>query len=289
MEEVPLGGARHWVEFPDPQASGRDPDVVVRADLTWLTSRWTCIFAAGCPGVRADQPDDGCCAWGAHYSDEADRARTERMATKLTERQWQHRGQGRAGGVIEDDGDGALRTRIVDGACIFLNRPGFPGGAGCALHLLAAEQGVPVTQTKPDVCWQLPIRRSFEELQRPDGTTAHIVVLAEYDRRGWGSGGHDLDWFCTGAPRAHVGSRPVYESARDELIALIGGTAYEVLREHCRARESALAQLAGAGLPIVGLAPHAADPQPAAGVRRPLTTAHDSGTRAKARGPQTGR
>ena len=23
------------------------------------------------------------------------------------------------------------KTRVVDGACIFLNRPGFPGGAGC--------------------------------------------------------------------------------------------------------------------------------------------------------------
>jgi GNAT superfamily N-acetyltransferase len=29
----------------------------------------------------------------------------------------------------------------VAGACIFLNRPGFPGGAGCALHTLALREG----------------------------------------------------------------------------------------------------------------------------------------------------
>ena len=32
-------------------------------------------------------------------------------------------------------------TRLVDGACIFLNRPGFAGGEGCALHLAAVEAG----------------------------------------------------------------------------------------------------------------------------------------------------
>jgi|GEM_PF-3042707 len=34
-------------------------------------------------------------------------------------------------GALTDD---RSNTRTVDGACVFLNRPGFPGGAGCALH-----------------------------------------------------------------------------------------------------------------------------------------------------------
>ena len=46
-EEVPLGFAREWVEFADPA----DPEHVVRADLTWLTSAWTCIYGRGCAGV----------------------------------------------------------------------------------------------------------------------------------------------------------------------------------------------------------------------------------------------
>jgi len=39
------------------------------------------------------------------------------------------------GGVFAD----ATRsnTRVIDKTCIFLNRPGFEGGAGCALHLAA--------------------------------------------------------------------------------------------------------------------------------------------------------
>jgi len=58
LQEVPLDFAREWVEFPDPA----DPDHVVRADLTWLTSAWTCIFGRGCAGVVAGRPGDGCCS-----------------------------------------------------------------------------------------------------------------------------------------------------------------------------------------------------------------------------------
>lgn len=258
MVERPLGGPRHWLEFPDPGQDGRDPEVVYRADLTWLTSRWTCIFGRGCPGVFADRPDDGCCTLGAHYSDDEDRLRTERQAERLTAEQWQYRDEGRADGVSELDADGEAKTRVVDGACVFLNRPDFTGGGGCALHLLAADLKVPITETKPDVCWQLPIRRSYQDVQRPDGTTFQLVEIAEYDRRGWGEGGHDLDWYCTTAPAAHTGTAPVYESCRAELVALMGQAAYDVLVEHCRAREAAMSEHTSRRLPVSGFAPHPA-------------------------------
>jgi hypothetical protein len=258
VEELPLGGARHWVEFPDPGEPAHDPEVVYRADLTWLTSRWTCIFGAGCRGIDASRPDDGCCTLGAHYADAEDRERIEGLAVQLTAGQWQYRSEGRGAGVSDTDADGEAKTRVVDGACIFLNRPGFARGAGCALHTLAADRGVPITQTKPEVCWQLPIRRSYRDVERPDGTHYQLVEIAEYDRRGWGEGGHDLDWYCTTAPAAHVGTVPVYVSCRDELVALIGLPAYEVLVEHCRAREAAMAALAARQLPLVGMAPHPA-------------------------------
>ena len=261
MVEVPLGGARHWVEFPDPGESGQDAQVHYRADLTWLTSNWTCIYGNGCQGIYADRPDDGCCTLGAHFADDEDRDRTTRLARRLTAKQWQHRRTGRADGVIEIDADGEPKTRVVDGACIFLNRPGFSGGAGCALHKLALDAGVPITQTKPDVCWQLPIRRTYEDVTRPDGTSLQVIVIAEYDRRGWGEGGHDLDWYCTTAPAAHVGTEPVFLSSRDELVELMGQAAYDVLSEHCRARQVALSALAARSLPLVGLAPHPAGGQ----------------------------
>ncbi len=262
VAELPLGGARHWVEFPDPQDTGRDPDVVFRADLTWLTSRWTCIFGAGCLGIYADRPDDGCCTLGAHYADAEDQARTERWARQLDDAGWQHRAEGMAQGVSDRDAEGEPKTRVVDGACIFLNRPGFAGGPGCALHVLARDLGEPITETKPEVCWQLPIRRSYADVTRPDGSTAQVVEIGEFDRRGWGEGGHDLDWYCTTATEAHHGREPVYVSSRDELVALMGQAAYDVLVEHCQAREQALAALVRRRLPLTGLAPHPADPAP---------------------------
>jgi hypothetical protein len=262
MMEMPLGGARHWLEFPEPGQPDGDPEVVYRADLTWLTSRWTCIFGRGCQGIYADRPADGCCTLGAHYADEEDQARTERLAAELSAEQWQLRAEGLERGVTELDADGEAKTRVVDGACLFLNRPGFAAGAGCALHLLARDRGVPVTDTKPDVCWQLPIRRSFQEVTRPDGTTFQLIEIAEYDRRGWGEGGHDLDWYCTTAPAAHVGAEPVYVSNRAELVALMGQAAYDILAEHCLTRDEALRALARRRLPLAGLAPHPAGRAP---------------------------
>jgi hypothetical protein len=38
--EVELDFAREWVEFYDPDF----PEHLIAADLTWLLSRWTCVF-----------------------------------------------------------------------------------------------------------------------------------------------------------------------------------------------------------------------------------------------------
>src|SRR5919206_1357749 len=162
--EVGLDFAREWVEFVDPA----DAEHVIRADLTWLLSSWTCIFARGCHGIVAGRADDGCCTHGAFFTDRADERRTKRFAAELSETTWQFYRQGRHRMVTIDtlEGKAARRTRTVDGACVFLNRPGFPGGAGCALHALALRTGRHPLETKPDVCWQLPIRRSQDWVDR---------------------------------------------------------------------------------------------------------------------------
>ena len=64
-----------------------------------------------------------------------------------------------------------------------------------------------------------------------------ISTLTEFDRRGWGSGGHDLHWWCTSSPDAHVGTEPMYVSYAAELTELIGQDAYDRLVELCVARE----------------------------------------------------
>jgi hypothetical protein len=237
VSETPLDGARLWLEFPDPETDpeaepGTAPVQVFRCDLTWLTSSWTCIFGRGCPGIYADRPDDGCCTLGAHFADADDEKRVRTAVKRLTAQQWQLRAASRTGGWTETDPDGVRKTRVVDEACIFLNRPGWSGGAGCALHVLAQAEGREPLQLKPDVCWQLPLRRLYREVERPDGTTYLEVTLAEYDRRGWGAGGHDLSWYCSANPQAHVGAEPVFRSLRAQIVELIGLKAYEVLAAH---------------------------------------------------------
>jgi hypothetical protein len=233
VPEVPLDFPREWLEFTDPADAGR----VFRCDLTWLTSRWTCIFGRGCGGISADMPDAGCCTLGAHFSDKDDRARVRKWADRLTPQDWQHHAAAKREGILMKDPEGSKQTRVVDGACIFLNRPGFDGPGGCALHALAAREGVSPVVTKPDVCWQLPLRRTFETVERPDGIEVEVVGIGEYDRRGWGPGGHDLHWYCSSNTEAHVAAQPVYLTEHDALVELMGAAAYAVLVAACEVRE----------------------------------------------------
>ena len=230
MPEVEPLFPRAWVEFLDPA----DEEQVFRCDLTWLTSSWTCIFGRGCQGIYAERPDDGCCTLGAHFADDDDEQRVAGYVEQLTPADWQHHTAGRRRWVETDD-DGARKTRVRDGACIFLNRPGFAGGAGCALHGLALRTGVHFVQTKPDVCWQLPIRRTYRTVERPDDTSYLEISIGEYERSGWGPGGHDLDWYCSSNTEAHVGVEPVYVSSAVELVELMGQPAYDELVRHCEA------------------------------------------------------
>jgi hypothetical protein len=242
--EIGLDFARDWVEFADPA----DAEQIFRCDLTWLTSRWSCIFGAGCHGIVPGRAADGCCSHGAFYSGRADEKRVRQFAAELTPDVWQYHKKGQKG-ITEVD-DGKRRTRRVDDACIFLNRPGFAGGMGCALHSLALKTGRHPLETKPDVCWQLPIRRTFEWIERPDETKILQVTIGEYDRRGWGPGGHDLTWWCTSSPEAHGGGDRVYVSYGPELTELMGPAAYAELVRHCERRLAS-------STPV---APHPADP-----------------------------
>ncbi|GAB3355088.1 hypothetical protein [Modestobacter lapidis] len=260
--EVGLDFAREWVEFPDPA----DAHHRVRADLTWLTSAWTCVYGRGCAGVVAGRADDGCCNHGAFFTDDDDLGRVGAAVAELTDVDWQHAGRWRddwtePDTLTEPEPDGpdapgepagqALRTRVVDGACVFLNRPGWPAGAGCALHAMALRQGRHPLETKPDVCWQLPVRREQEWVHRPDGTRVLVSTIGEFDRRGWGPGGHDLHWWCTGSPDAHVSPEPLVHTYAAELTELLGAPAYAELRRLVEARLDR-------GL----VAPHPASPRP---------------------------
>ncbi|MBK9178173.1 MAG: hypothetical protein IPM45_01135 [Acidimicrobiales bacterium] len=227
MRDTEPRDLHEWVSFDDPHEAR-----TWVFDLTFLASSWTCVFGAGCPGVLtgpAPELEHGCCSYGAHFTDDADHDRVAAAAATLTPDLWQLQHVARRrDGFARRRKDGSWRTRLVDDACIFLNRPGFPGGAGCALHRAALERGLPPLDLKPDVCWQLPLRRvdSVDEL-------GHVTsTIREWKRRDWGEGGDHFHWWCTDAPDAFVGHHPVYVTMRDELVAMVGDEVYALLAGH---------------------------------------------------------
>lgn len=236
------GPTREWVTFEDPKEEGRSWQI----DVTFLLSSWECIFGCGCQGVLtgpAPELVQGCCSYGAHFSDRKDRDHVVRTAKLLTADEWQFIEAGHKKGIYaksgkDEDGKQEWRTRLVDDACIFLNRPGFPAGPGCALHVHGMRHGKHHSDLKPEVCWQLPLRRLDEEQE--DGTV--ISTLSEFGRDGWGEGGEDFAWWCTEAPEAFVGSEPVYVSLREELRKMLGRKLYERVSEYLDTRRTTAAR-----------------------------------------------
>jgi hypothetical protein len=238
--------ARDWVEFVNPDNS----EEIFKCDITWLTSYWQCIYGNGCCGIDADKPDAGCCSDGAYYTNKMDEERVLRSAKKLTKSEWQFYDQARDKSkknlnISEIGLDKDRKTRKINESCIFLNRvgyeaPGYTGKFGCALHHLANKEGSHPVDTKPDICWQLPLRRSWE-VREVGEKELTVVVIGEYERSAWGEGGADLDWYCTSNSEAHVGKVPVYQSSKIELIKMMGNAGYLELEKLCDSRMAAIA------------------------------------------------
>ena len=244
--EVAANFVRDWVEFENPA----NPEEIFKCDLTWLTSYWQCIYGNGCCGIDADKPDAGCCSDGAYYTGKEDEKRVFEAAKKLTRADWQFYDQARpkkVGGklqITEIGLDKDRKTKKIKDSCIFLNRvgyeaPGYTGSFGCALHHLALKEQVHFVDTKPDICWQLPIRRSWETREYGDEEIT-VVVIGEYTRTAWGEGGADFDWYCTSNSEAHVGRVPVYQSSEVELTKMMGPKGYAELVKLCDSRMAAI-------------------------------------------------
>jgi hypothetical protein len=102
------------------------------------------------------------------------------LAAMLAPGRFERHAEAGEGGIFSDDE--RTHTRVVDGACIFLNRPGFVGGAGCALHLAAIKAGESPIDWKPSVCWQLPIKVDWEA----GADDTEVATVRGWTRRDWG-------------------------------------------------------------------------------------------------------
>lgn len=218
-----LDDAHEWISIEDPHEQR-----TWVFDATYLMSNHRCIYGEGCEGVL-DEPAvelaQGCCSYGAHFVDDEDVQTVVKAFVRLDRRHMQHYDRAARDGFMKAESRAAgapTVTRIVDGACIFLNRPGFEGGVGCALHIGALDAGERPLDWKPNVCWQVPIR--LEHLTDDNG---HVISrLREWKRRDWGDGGADFAWWCTEDPEAFSGNEPVYRAARDEITELVGEEIY---------------------------------------------------------------
>jgi hypothetical protein len=219
---------REWVSIADPA----DDHVRYTFDVSFLLSSYTCIYGAGCEGIHpgTQDPAIGCCVHGAYLNDDDDADELVRLVEEEldpTTMQF-HRKALRKGVLVEDD-EGEVHTRVVQGGCIFANRSGFPAGEGCALHHLAVRRGEHVMTHKPTVCWQVPIHRTIDEQVANDGATLEVHTIAAYERGHWGDGGADFGWWCLDDETAFVARHPVYETMAAELRTMVGDAVYDEL------------------------------------------------------------
>lgn len=220
-----------------------------RFEREFLESNWTCLFGKGCRGILeepAEELNQGCCSLGAHFGDgpagEGEAMTVAAYAAMLSPEQFEYHSAARE--TAPSNGSEAppinifgdkdrTHTRVVDGACIFLNRPGFAGGEGCALHIAAVEAGESPTDWKPSVCWQLPLRVDWQEV---DATT-ETATVRRWTRSDWGEHGKKMGWCCTERAEggeAYVGNEDVIDSMADSLTALAGNEVYVELRSRLR-------------------------------------------------------
>jgi len=216
-------------------------DTVWRFERDFLESNWVCLFGNGCQGILTEpspQLNQGCCSLGAHLGDgpagEQEAMTLAAYASVLDAGQWQFHDVAHADddetGVIAIFRDGARsHTRVIDRACIFLNRPGFSGGEGCALHIAAVEAEESPIEWKPSVCWQLPLRIDWHEID----VDTESATVRRWTRGDWGEHGTTMAWCCSersDGGEAFIGSEPVIDSLSDSLRALAGDEVYVELR-----------------------------------------------------------
>jgi hypothetical protein len=202
-------------------------ETIWRFDRAFLESNWACIWGRGCLGIEEEPAEHlglGCCSVGAELGDEDEARMISALAATLDPNRFEHASEANSGGIFSDDR--RSNTRVVDGACIFLNRPRFIGGAGCALHLAAIEAGESPVNWKPSVCWQLPIKVDWQ-MGEDD---VEVATVRRWTRRDWGEEGETMAWCCTEGSRAYVGDRPVIDSLGEELEAIVGSEVYVELR-----------------------------------------------------------
>lgn len=258
------GAGYDWYEFSikgDPEDQGEV--LRVRINVSFLLSSWKCIFGQGCPGVLISgaMTDRGCCQIGVHmeHSDD-DFKRVRGYVEQLTEEDLDAdllkivRSKNGKGWRYQDtdgeEGESNLpgypwHTVVVDGACVLANRAGgSTGKLGCSLHVLASRLGVHHSETKPNICWQIPLAVETEYDEDQDQS---LMTVDGSRASAWGATDptalHSPGWWCTETPDAYVignaenlgaddTSGMVFRTNEFELRRMMKDRVYEAMVEH---------------------------------------------------------
>ena len=257
-------GPLDWLTFPAPD----DPEHHrYRVNVSFLLSNYQCIWGRGCPGLlnHSADPEAACCERGVTFVDEDDFAHVSEMVEQLTPHDCDNIDHVRERGWFMRSSSGKpYKTRKLGGSCIFTNRAGGPAGKpGCAFHHLAERQGVHASETKPFICWTLPLNFSHEDPEETEGPRTTIVTAFTADA--WGGtndedekdGRGHMGYWCIDTPDAYRGSSPVYRSLERELRKGMGDAAYErmveLLQEVERPRFPMPGERINGGRPLIPL------------------------------------
>ncbi|MGW4499110.1 hypothetical protein ACWENR_10910 [Micromonospora sp. NPDC004336] len=230
------GWAVQWLEFSLPGRVGLEKLRRYRVNVSFLLSGWQCIFGQGCPGilVTGAAEDLACCQAGVHLSDDDDLSNVRYWVGRLTPSDADSMGDVVSGDWLVDtghDGPGRYRTMVRDGACVLANRFDGPAGKpGCSLHALALRMGVHPSETKPEICWQIPLSVDGEYVEE---TEQLVITVTATPGHNWGCATTSElgapGWWCTEAPDAFTGEDYVYVSREVELRKLMGDDGYDTM------------------------------------------------------------
>ena len=236
-------------------------------DVGFLESNWRCLWGSGCQGIGprpAPELQQGCCSVGAELLDEDEANRIASLGAALDPARFQFADWALTNGLFTDAQRRA--TAVVDGACVFLNRPDFSGGPGCALHLAAVDDGDSPIDWKPSICWQLPLKvdeagttKRLRRWRRADWHSAGSSAgehsagpsagehsagpsASEHNAGSSASGTEQeaIAWCCTEDRTAEAdayapdGTAAVIDSLADELRAVVGPEVMVELRRRRR-------------------------------------------------------
>ena len=256
-------GPIEWLTFPAPD----DDRQQFRVNVSFLLSTYRCLFGSGCPGLLNSpaKPDLGCCERGVTFVDDDDFAHVAAMVDELTAEDCDNVEHVRSRGwYLRSKGGRPYKTRKLGGVCIFGNREGgATGKPGCAFHHLATRTGRHPADTKPSICWSVPLNFSAEPPDEPGGRETTIVSAFTADA--WGGtddaeepdGRGHVGWWCIDTPDAYAGTSPAYVTLEYELRKRMGDASYErmveLLRDLPGPRHPMPGQLANGGRPMLPL------------------------------------